>query len=666
MGNTQEKKVKNRRRWWIIAALVTGSIAVVVMLLSQPRFYLPGAMAFPTPTSELTGIFPTLTEIQGALPTQTESPGSSVELPIPTQPSPAAQNPDLGALLRQAVAALPEGQMLFNPPERMEQGEKYRVELRVIPVGPEDDANVVQATLESGLRGQGAPQVEPVRVGTIMKASLTGDGFQITPLNEEEQFVTGDTYTEWAWDATALQAGERQLNLRVTVRVSVPGYGERARDYPVKTKVVRVNVDPLYATRAFLGGNWPWITALLLAPALFWAYRSYSRRNAVLENGQEKREPQITGLAPQEYLDFDLEVESASENEYSEYWIRARSQAGGQREKHNFPWDATGLQDQLKGVRAALPRALGTRPQNLPPDHATLQLFGQELFDFLFGGEIRSQYDLIRQRAEAEHKGVRIKLHFLSPQLAALPWEYLYDPRARDYLTLSRDTPVIRSIELPRPVEPLAVIGPLRILGMVANPKDVPQLDVEQEKRRIETALKNLSDKGLVELSWVAGGTWRDLQDVMRGGPWHIFHFIGHGLFDRDDGEGSLVLEGEDGGHQLLSAERLARLLADHNSLRLVILNACESGQGGRELFSGAATALVARGIPAVLAMQYAISDPAAIELARSFYESLADGIPVDAAVAEARKAMEMSSTFEWGIPVLYMHAADGILFKTS
>jgi len=64
--------------------------------------------------------------------------------------------------------------------------------------------------------------------------------------------------------------------------------------------------------------------------------------------------------------------------------------------------------------------------------------------------------------------------------------------------------------------------------------------------------------------------------------------------------------------------------------------------------------------------MQYQITDSAAIEFSSAFYESLADGLPVDAAVTEARVAVSMESMLEWGTPVLYMRSLDGRLFDIS
>ncbi|MEK7728455.1 MAG: SUMF1/EgtB/PvdO family nonheme iron enzyme, partial [candidate division KSB1 bacterium] len=74
------------------------------------------------------------------------------------------------------------------------------------------------------------------------------------------------------------------------------------------------------------------------------------------------------------------------------------------------------------------------------------------------------------------------------------------------------------------------------------------------------------------------------------------------------------------------------------------------------------------RGLPAVLAMQYSITDHAAIEFSRAFYDVLAEGLAVDTAVVEARKAVSfaVSNTIEWGTPVLYMRAPDGKIFDIA
>ncbi len=367
------------------------------------------------------------------------------------------------------------------------------------------------------------------------------------------------------------------------------------------------------------------------------------------------------------YLDFEVEIGLGRGREYPVVVIR--SPAGEARETMRFPYDELVLENRLLVLQNALLRSGGRRRQIPSPEEKAVRDFGRDLFNALFTGEVRNRYDVSLDRAWHEGKGIRLKLCIQPAELTALPWEFLYDPRQAEYVCLSRNTPLVRYLELPRPIPPLSVRPPLRILAMIANPDDLPPLDVVREKGRVERAVKELRAHGLVDLHWLAGQTWRDLQRAMRGGPWHVFHFIGHGGLDWAADEGFIALADEEGKIHRLSATQLGRLLADHRSLRLALLNACEGARGSeRDVFSSTATILVRRGIPAVLAMQYEVTDRAAIEVARAFYEALADGLSVDAAVAEARKAVSLAvaNTVEWGTPVLYMRSPDGLLFNVQ
>jgi hypothetical protein len=366
-----------------------------------------------------------------------------------------------------------------------------------------------------------------------------------------------------------------------------------------------------------------------------------------------------------EYLDFELEIGSGQGREYP--LVVVRSPAGEARGTMRFPYDELALQNRLKDLQIALLRSGGALRKVLSPEEQAVQDFGRDLFDALLSGEIRSRYDVSLQEAKRQGKGLRLKLRIQPPQLAALPWEFLYDSRQAEYLCLSGHTPIVRYLELPQPIQPLTVTPPLRILGMVASPRDLKPLDVTREKQRVEQALKDLQAKGMVDLTWLDGQTWRDLQRALRTGTWHVFHFIGHGGFDPARDEGLVALADEQGRSHYFHATELARLLANHLPLRLVLLNSCEGARGSQQdIFSSTAAILVRRGIPAVLAMQYEITDRAAIEFARAFYEALADGLPVDAAVAEARIAVSLgvTHTVEWGTPVLYMRSPDGVLFQ--
>ena len=227
----------------------------------------------------------------------------------------------------------------------------------------------------------------------------------------------------------------------------------------------------------------------------------------------------------------------------------------------------------------------------------------------------------------------------------------------------------MRYIALPRPIKPFATRPPLRILGLVAATPDLPNLDVDRERQRLEIALREPIERGQVELHWLPTGTWRDLQAALLQGPWHIFHFIGHGGFDELRGEGFVYIPDESGRATRLSSTGLGRLLGDHDPMRLAILNSCEGARGDAiDVFSSTAATVVQRGTPGVVAMQYQITDRAAIEFSRSFYTAIAGGVPIDAGLAVARKSisLEIPGTLEWGTPVLFMRAHDGVLFEVA
>ncbi len=107
-----------------------------------------------------------------------------------------------------------------------------------------------------------------------------------------------------------------------------------------------------------------------------------------------------------------------------------------------------------------------------------------------------------------------------------------------------------------------------------------------------------------------------------------------------------------------------ARLLGDHDTLQVALLNACERWQSGGDVFSSTASTMVLSSILCVVAMQYEIADTAAIEFSRTFYEALTDGLPIETIISDARKSITFhrERSLEWGTPVFFTHAPDGVL----
>jgi tetratricopeptide (TPR) repeat protein len=162
------------------------------------------------------------------------------------------------------------------------------------------------------------------------------------------------------------------------------------------------------------------------------------------------------------------------------------------------------------------------------------------------------------------------------------------------------------------------------------------------------------------------------LQDRLAEQPYHVLHYMGHGDFDEQTGQGVLLMEDETGQGAMVDGSTLGVLLRDLPAMRLVFLNACETARvtkdKGLDPFAGVAAAMVMAGIPAVVAMQFPISDDAAITFSQKFYPLLARGESVDAAVAEGRRAIRLSEarTMEWGTPVLFMRAPQGVIFQVT
>ncbi len=302
-------------------------------------------------------------------------------------------------------------------------------------------------------------------------------------------------------------------------------------------------------------------------------------------------------------------------------------------------------------------------------EQGLLRAVGAQLFDALFQGELYACLTRSLDAAERQGAGLRIRLRLNdAPALVNLPWEYLHFAAGNRFLSLSVASPLVHYLELPQPVSPLSVTPPVGILGVIAAPVDLPPLDAEQEWGRLETALADLTQQNEAALFRLQNPTLADLQRALRQHTVHVIHFIGHGLYDGANREGKLAFCDANGQAELVGATQLAQLLRNERTLRLVLLNACEGSRTAvDDAFAGIAQTLVQQGIPAVIAMQFPISDQAAITFADEFYTALADGYPVDAALTEARVAISTRQRGgEWGAARLFMRAGDGMLWQRA
>ena len=358
------------------------------------------------------------------------------------------------------------------------------------------------------------------------------------------------------------------------------------------------------------------------------------------------------------------------------YSISVPESPAGAGDSDAWSLDAPGLENALwanaRQIEGSARRATGgvdvdallPRPEDAREAGKTLYA---ALFDSALGGRLA---DSLRTIDPQRGEGVRFVINTTdAPELARLPWEFLYSPAKDDFLFSDRMKPVVRWLDVDEPLPSLAAERPLRLLIAVAAPGDRPGLEVGEEIAHLDSALDELTASGAVRIERLQHATLESLDNALLKNRPHALHFIGHGDFSGD--EGVLVLESDavPGMSDVIAGRQLAMLLRNHlTSLRLVFLNSCMGATASRsDPFGGVAQSLIRRGIPAVVAMQFPIPDKAAVALSRHFYRYLASGQPVDAALNSARAFLYARGyEVEWGAPALHMRTPDGRLFDLA
>ena len=372
------------------------------------------------------------------------------------------------------------------------------------------------------------------------------------------------------------------------------------------------------------------------------------------------------------YEDFFVQIHAPQEEGHP---VTVHCPAGDGRSTFRVPLTADEFQALKSGSerRDACEQPAGGEDRDCRPAQPALPVqpeeVGARLFEALFTEEIRQLLaeSLARLPEDGEHS-LRIKLCF-DPDvvpLGQLPWETLFWKERREFLSLGRTTSLVRYLNVPRGVRP-RLAPPLRILLASASPHGVPSLDLDNEASKIHEALQKIPG---VQVQWLRNATPQGIRDKLHEKPFHIFHFMGHGSFDARSGDGALLLEDEERQPERLPGRVLAHLLRDFSSLRLAFLNACRTACSAREAgldpFAGVASALVLAGMPAVVAMQFSVSDEAAALFSATFYRRIVAGDPVDAATTEGRMAVLLDDprSSEWATPALFLRSWDGRLFE--
>lgn len=312
---------------------------------------------------------------------------------------------------------------------------------------------------------------------------------------------------------------------------------------------------------------------------------------------------------------------------------------------------------------------------NAGSDERIVQEIGSQLFDFIFQRKILELYQDCFQTARKEDEPFLIRLRVNDPDLAYVPWETMYDKKNRFYVTTSQSTPFTRAIDDYGEERRMCAARPIRMLGMAARVKvlngiPLDEIEVDAEQVAIKKALGELNDGKRLTLSWIPSAKARDLnRRFLRGDEgkrWDLFHFIGHGGHDPERQMGFIVVQEEGGSRGArLYADALRMFLTQPGQTpSLVVLNSCSGAHAEPgSLFSSTAAELIQGGVPAVIAMQFEISDNMGLAFADTFYTYLADNVSIQAALSHTRAELKARQFAEWISPVLYMRGLDGDIF---
>ncbi|HEU5102177.1 MAG TPA: hypothetical protein VFU22_24310, partial [Roseiflexaceae bacterium] len=218
------------------------------------------------------------------------------------------------------------------------------------------------------------------------------------------------------------------------------------------------------------------------------------------------------------YLDFDLQIERAGDVYRAQV---LNSPAGNASHTFSMPFAPLELENYMLRLGAMRQTTRGGRS----PEDETAKSFGGRLFETVFNGEVRGCLRASLDLASQQGKGLRLRLRLTeAPDLLDLPWEYLYNQTHNRFYALSVKTPLVRYLEMPERIAPLALTPPLRVLVMIASPKGYPPLDIEREWHKLRTAVRDLEARGLVVLERLEQATSPALRGLLRRGEYHLFH----------------------------------------------------------------------------------------------------------------------------------------------
>jgi hypothetical protein len=175
--------------------------------------------------------------------------GAGRDGPPPIEVDTELQEKILDLAVQHAITKLDPGEIVYNPPARMQVGVEEPITVRIA-------RGTFEGDLRRDLVGRGLPQVEKIKVGTFMRAELAGPDFRVTALGDRDRVLAEATMQEWRFNVLPVHSGERRiLELLVSVRIQLRAK-EELYSFPSFHREIIVDVNPSWYVQNFLADNW--------------------------------------------------------------------------------------------------------------------------------------------------------------------------------------------------------------------------------------------------------------------------------------------------------------------------------------------------------------------------------------------------------------------------
>jgi CHAT domain-containing protein len=286
-----------------------------------------------------------------------------------------------------------------------------------------------------------------------------------------------------------------------------------------------------------------------------------------------------------------------------------------------------------------------------PDSRFNVKVIGHDLYRDIF----ENCHEVLATFSEARAKRQPLCLSFEGARdFIGIPFEFTFLDQPAEYLILEH--PVTRFINgvVPRrkALSPQAFVelkGELRVL-IVASNTDPPIPGVDQEAQQLAEFLKRQGYVNVqVDLVPTEEATITRVRRVLRDCQAHIFHYAGHGWYDKLSPEKSALFfwsrKNRVGTIESMSAAELKRLFHD-SEVRFAYFSSCYGLTTGPQSelldddFLGIADAVVQAGVPSTLGFRWSVSDVGAPKLAEAFYRSLLRQGSPEVALWEARREL--------------------------